>query len=164
MRSRYGEKDNLPTWRAGYKEQIWWECQPSYLPSRLWGADMVRRSTFIPGEQVMRSRYGEKVNLPTWRAGDEEQIGWEGQPAYLASRLWGADMVRRSTFLPGEQVMRSRYGERVNFPTRRAGNEEQIWWKGHLPTWRAGFEEQIWWESQPSYLASRPWDADMMGI
>jgi hypothetical protein len=35
---------------------------------------MVRRLTFLPGEQVMRSRYGEKVNIPTWRADYEEQI------------------------------------------------------------------------------------------
>jgi hypothetical protein len=35
---------------------------------------MVRRLTFLPGEQVMRSRYGEKVNITTWRAGYEEQI------------------------------------------------------------------------------------------
>jgi hypothetical protein len=53
---------------------------------------MVKRSTFLPGERVMRSRYKEKVN-----------------------------------FLPGEQVMRSRYGEKVNLPTWRVGYEEQIW-------------------------------------
>jgi hypothetical protein len=52
---------------------------------------MVRGSTFLPGEQVMRSRYGEKV-----------------------------------TFLLGEQVLRSRYGEKVNLPTWRAGHEMQI--------------------------------------
>jgi hypothetical protein len=51
---------------------------------------MVGRSTFLPGEQVMRSRYVEKVN-----------------------------------FLPGEQVMRSKYGEKVNLPTWRAKQEEQ---------------------------------------
>jgi hypothetical protein len=36
-------------------------------------------------------------------------------------------MVRRSTFLPGEQVMRSRYGEKVNLLTLRVGYEEEIW-------------------------------------
>ncbi len=53
---------------------------------------MVRRSTFLSGEQVMRSRYGEKVKLPTWR-----------------------DMLRRSTFLPGKQIMQNRDDEMVNF-------------------------------------------------
>jgi hypothetical protein len=36
-------------------------------------------------------------------------------------------MVRRTTFLHDEQVIRSRYGENVNLPTCRAGYEEQIW-------------------------------------
>jgi hypothetical protein len=62
---------------------------PSYLASRLRRADLVRRSTFLPSEQVMRSRDEEKGN-----------------------------------FLPGEQVMRSRYGE--------------------LPTWRADYDLQLW--------------------
>jgi hypothetical protein len=53
---------------------------------------MVRRSTFLLGEQVMRSRYSE-----------------------------------RTTFLPGEQLMRSRYGGKAKLPNWRAGYEEQIW-------------------------------------
>jgi hypothetical protein len=69
----------------------------------------VRRTTSLPGKQVLRGRYGEKVNLPTWQAG-------------LKSRY-----KEKVNFLPGEQLMRSRYGEKFNLPTWRAGYEEQIW-------------------------------------
>jgi hypothetical protein len=71
---------------------------------------MVRRSTSLPGKQVLRSRYGEKVNLPAQYT-DAHTLP-DTHPCQPSEQVIRSRDKEKVNFLLGEQVMRSRYSEK----------------------------------------------------